>query len=85
MSELITQPVFVFMLILAYGSFFVAFYKAKQGSKSVGLYVFSAFWLIISSIASVPAENQFMGLVNIPIAIIAAALALAEAPDAIWE
>lgn len=82
---LITENVFILLLIIAYGSFFFAFYKAKQGSKSVGLYLFSVFFLLITAMASVPVENQIIGLINIPIAIIAAALALAEAPEAIWE
>lgn len=82
---LITENVFILLLIIAYGSFFAAFYKTRQGAKSVGLYIFSTFFLIITAMASVPVNNELIGLINIPIAIIAAALALTDAPGAIWE
>lgn len=76
---IITENVFILIMIMAYGSFFYNYLRGPRGTKGVGLYLFSTFWFIIVALTSVPVENQAIGLISLPFAIISAAFALTGA------
>lgn len=79
---MISEAVFILLLIMSYGFLiFGYFYDRIEDSKQISCLFLAVFFLFATGALSPAVGNAIIGLINIPLAVIAGGLAISKAAE----